>query len=92
MELEGFTVTKDMVKFKKTKKTIEEEKFLPSVIEPSFGIGRILYALLEHSFFQSPEDEQRVAMRFNSMVSLRDSPPWRFTLLCVCAFYRRSPL
>jgi len=25
-------------------------KYIPSVIEPSFGIGRILYHLLEHSF------------------------------------------
>lgn len=25
-------------------------EYIPSVIEPSFGIGRILYALLEHSF------------------------------------------
>ena len=60
----GFTVGKDMVKFSRSCKEVQEEKFLPSVIEPSFGMGRVLYALLEHSFFQSPEDEQRVVMRF----------------------------
>lgn len=27
-----------------------EEKFVPSVIEPSFGLGRILTAVFEHSF------------------------------------------
>ena len=27
-----------------------EEKYIPNVIEPSFGIGRILYAIFEHSF------------------------------------------
>lgn len=27
-----------------------EEKFIPSVIEPSFGIGRIMTSVLEHSF------------------------------------------
>jgi translation elongation factor EF-1beta len=42
---------------------------LPSVIEPSFGMGRILYALLEHSFSQDPQDEQRVVMSFNAAVA-----------------------
>jgi glycyl-tRNA synthetase len=27
-----------------------EEKFIPHVIEPSFGIGRIIYSMLEHRF------------------------------------------
>ena len=30
-------------------------KYVPSVIEPSFGIGRILYHVLEHSFNIRPE-------------------------------------
>lgn len=33
---------------------------IPSVIEPSFGIGRIMYAVFEHSFRVREEDEQRV--------------------------------
>jgi glycyl-tRNA synthetase len=66
----GFVVTKDMVKFVRSSKEVQEEKFLPSVIEPSFGMGRILYALLEHSFSQpDPSDEQRVVMRFNPAVA-----------------------
>ena len=32
---------------------------VPSVIEPSFGIGRILYAILEHNFHKREGDEQR---------------------------------
>ena len=32
----------------------------PSVIEPSFGIGRILYSILEHNFRIREGDEQRV--------------------------------
>ena len=32
-------------------------KYIPSVIEPSFGIGRILYHLLEHSFKVRPATE-----------------------------------
>ena len=45
---------KEMVTFKKTVKKIHEEKFVPSVIEPSFGVGRLLYAILEHSFYVRP--------------------------------------
>ena len=31
----------------------------PSVIEPSFGIGRILYAVLEHNYCVREDDEKR---------------------------------
>jgi len=33
---------------------IHEEKFLPHVIEPSFGLGRILYSVLENTFNVRP--------------------------------------
>jgi glycyl-tRNA synthetase len=39
-----------MAKFKMVTKTISEETFVPNVIEPSFGIGRVLYTVLDHSF------------------------------------------
>jgi len=35
------------------------EEYVPAVIEPSFGIGRILYGLLEHSYWVREDDEQR---------------------------------
>lgn len=44
--VEGFTITTDLITFKNVKKTVSEVKFMPSVIEPSFGMGRILYAVL----------------------------------------------
>ncbi|KAI5188972.1 glycyl-tRNA synthetase [Nematocida minor] len=40
------------------------EEYIPSVIEPSFGIGRILYALLWHSFWMREDDEQRAVFSF----------------------------
>ncbi|EDV97147.1 glycine--tRNA ligase [Drosophila grimshawi] len=40
-------------------KTVHVEEFIPSVVEPSFGIGRIMYSLLEHSFQCREGDEQR---------------------------------
>ena len=33
---------------------------VPSVIEPSFGIGRIMYTIFEHTFRVREGDEQRV--------------------------------
>lgn len=67
--VDGFEVTKDMVSWTRMKKKIHEIKFTPSVVEPSFGIGRILYSLLEHSFYQRDMDEQRCVMRFNPRVA-----------------------
>lgn len=34
-------------------------EFTPNVIEPSFGLGRILYTLLEHSFWSREQDVER---------------------------------
>ena len=42
---------------------------IPSVIEPSFGIGRILYTILEHSFGVREGDEQRVWLALPASVA-----------------------
>jgi glycyl-tRNA synthetase (class II) len=34
-------------------------EFTPNVVEPSFGLGRILYVLLEHSFWSREQDVER---------------------------------
>ena len=34
-------------------------EYTPNVIEPSFGIGRILYGLIEHVYWTREEDEER---------------------------------
>ena len=45
-----FKLNADMIKFERIEKTIMEEKFIPHVIEPSFGLGRIMYCVFEHCF------------------------------------------
>jgi glycyl-tRNA synthetase len=67
--VDNFEITKEMVTWKKVTKKVHEVKFTPSVIEPSFGMGRILYSLLEHSFYIRENDEQRCVMRFNPHVA-----------------------
>lgn len=66
---QSYIITKDLITFKLEKRKIYEKKIIPSVIEPSFGIGRILYALLEHSFSSRNEDEQRCVMSFKPCVA-----------------------
>lgn len=54
-------ITRVMVSFTKVVKKIEEESFYPSVVEPSFGIGRIVYAVLEHSFYSRADEAEEAA-------------------------------
>jgi glycyl-tRNA synthetase len=68
-ELDGFQIQPGMVLFTRKKKMVQVVKFTPSVIEPSFGVGRILHALLEHSFSVRKEDAQRVVFQFAPVVA-----------------------
>jgi glycyl-tRNA synthetase len=43
-------ITADMVQIQEKTNTITGENITPGVIEPSFGIGRILYSVLEHCY------------------------------------------
>ncbi|CAM8883537.1 unnamed protein product [Rhodiola kirilowii] len=66
------TIKKNMVTISKQKKKEHERVFTPSVIEPSFGIGRIIYCLFEHSFYTRPSkagDEQLNVFRFPPVVA-----------------------
>ena len=45
-----YTLTREMVSFTEETSTTQEEKYTPHVIEPSFGIGRIIYCVFEHCF------------------------------------------
>ncbi|KAM9331674.1 glycine--tRNA ligase-like [Pholidichthys leucotaenia] len=70
-ETEGktFRLTKDMVSVKRFQKTLHVEEIVPNVIEPSFGIGRIMYSIFEHSFHIRQEDEQRTYFSFPATVA-----------------------
>ncbi|KAI5802893.1 glycyl-tRNA synthetase [Pyronema domesticum] len=39
-------------------------EYTPNVIEPSFGIGRIFYSLIEHIYYTRPEDATRGVLAF----------------------------
>lgn len=44
--------------------TFQVREYTPNVIEPSFGIGRILYSLIEHCFWVRSEDIDRCVSSF----------------------------
>lgn len=54
-----FQINKQMIPLNSYSKTVHVEEIVPNVIEPSFGIGRIIYTLLEHTFKIREKDEQR---------------------------------
>jgi len=65
-----FQITPQMIKeFKKETKTVLGEQIIPAVIEPSFGIGRILYSILEHNYYTREDDEQRSVLSLPPVVA-----------------------
>ncbi|CAI5521720.1 unnamed protein product [Closterium sp. Naga37s-1] len=67
---QAFSLSKEMVAISKEKKKLQGQSFTPSVIEPSFGIGRIIYCIYEHSFYSRPSaDEARTVFRFTPLVA-----------------------
>ncbi|TKX26043.1 glycine--tRNA ligase-like protein 2 [Elsinoe australis] len=60
---------KEVVTFEKQKRLVTTREYIPNVIEPSFGIGRILYSLMEHSYWTRPDDVARSVLSFTPRVA-----------------------
>jgi len=63
------TVPASMFDVKRYTKKFHVEEFVPSVIEPSFGIGRIMYAIFEHNFHVREGDEQRTYLSLPPLIA-----------------------
>jgi len=91
-------LTPEMVTVKRGQKTVHVEEFTPSVIEPSFGIGRVMYAILEHSFKVRDGDEQRTYLTLPPLVApfkcsllpLSNNPEFSPFIKQLCKFYSGS--
>lgn len=69
---ENVTIKASMLTISKKKIKEHHRVFTPSVIEPSFGIGRIIHCLCEHSFYTRPSedgDEQLNIFRFPPLIA-----------------------
>lgn len=64
-----FEVTKDMIQIKREKKNVHVEEIVPNVIEPSFGIDRIIYSLLEHNYKIRDDNALRTYFTFPPVVA-----------------------
>jgi glycyl-tRNA synthetase len=60
LNISGHEVTYEMYTVTKSVVTVTNRTFIPCVIEPSFGIGRIMTAVLEHSFYLREDGVRRV--------------------------------
>lgn len=66
-------ITSDMATITKEDRNVHGEWFTPHVIEPAFGIDRIIWHLLDHSFVEDGKDEEDyVTLRLDSSVSPYD--------------------
>ena len=55
---------RDLITIVKRTRIENTREYTPNVIEPSFGIGRILYCLLEHVYWHRADDEARGVLSF----------------------------
>jgi len=68
-------ITREMVTFEEVEEKISGESITPHVIEPSFGLGRIIYAILEHSYVvrevknESRDDEKRAYLALPPIIA-----------------------
>jgi glycyl-tRNA synthetase len=56
---EKVELQKDLLKIEKRTRVEHVREYTPNVIEPSFGVGRILYSLMEQVYWSRPGDEAR---------------------------------
>lgn len=49
---------KELINIEKRTRVENTREYTPNVIEPSFGIGRILYSLMEQNYWVRPGDEE----------------------------------
>lgn len=70
LNLDGneITINKECFEIIKTKEKISGENIIPHVIEPSYGIDRIFYAVLEHSYYKRDDSEYKV-LKFNPNIA-----------------------
>lgn len=84
---ENFALKKEMISIRKEEKRVHVEEITPSVIEPSYGIGRIMYSVLEHSFRQRDGDEQRTFLALPPLIA-----PIKCSVLPISANEKLSPI
>lgn len=67
---ETIEIESSLVSCESVEEEVRGEEIVPHVIEPSFGIDRILYTVLDHSYYEDAVDgETRAVLRFHPAVA-----------------------
>ena len=67
---ETIDIPKNCYKIVETKEKLTGEKFVPHVIEPSYGIDRILYCILEHNYAETKKKgEEYRLLKLNPQIA-----------------------
>jgi glycyl-tRNA synthetase len=67
---EAIEIEPSLVSFETVEEEIRGEEIVPHVIEPSFGIDRIIYSVLDHSYYEDAVDgEARAVLRLKPTVA-----------------------
>ncbi|KAI6196459.1 Diadenosine tetraphosphate synthetase [Aphelenchoides besseyi] len=82
-----FQLADSVISVVRSEETRHVEEITPSVVEPSFGIGRIMYVVLEHSFRQREGDEQRNYLELPPLIA-----PVKCSVLPISAAKNLEPL
>jgi len=62
-------IPKELITLQKRTRVENVREYTPNVIEPSFGIGRIFYALCEHVYWTREQDKARGVLSFPPAVA-----------------------
>lgn len=65
----AFEILKKHVNFENIEEEVKGEKITPHVIEPSFGIDRILYSVLLHSFHTSESEKDKDYFKLTNSIA-----------------------
>ena len=69
----GVEITEEMVVVERRETVVSGEYFTPHVIEPAFGIDRIIWHLLDHNYKESKkEEEDYTTLTLNQLVAPYD--------------------
>jgi len=62
IEETSYQIKKGMIKVEEFKKTVNYEEYYPHVVEPSFGIDRLIMAIFDHNYTTPRKNLKRIVM------------------------------
>jgi len=64
-----FSIDANLLNVARSVKSISHEEFIPHIIEPSIGIDRLVYSVLNSRYWVRPDDEERCVLSLTPTVA-----------------------